>query len=206
MDDWNELMNTGAELVKIMSYLVSLLPFIAGLIAAYIIEMKLLKRINFLWDKAKKREKAKSRGQIVTGYIKSREREYLGNEDSCLAKYVYEINGIKRTKVVDFGKSVGRGVTQYPKTIAIYYLGMRIYTDYENGSIIDGLLVLPMFFSATCVAVSLQCLIYLTPLLAMLPELSEYMHIFKNGGLIIIAFFVISIILCKVNDVRRKNT
>lgn len=206
MNDLNELMTTGGELMDNMKFLVSFLPFIAGLIAAYAMEIKLIKKINFLWDKTKKIEQAKAKGQVVTGYLKSREREALNDNDPLVAKYEYEINGKKRSRVVHFGMQIGNGISTYPKKIAIYYLGNRTYTDYEKPSIIDALLVLPLFFAAAYVAIGLQLLISPASLFVIYPELQESMYLFKNCGLVILAFLVICTILCKVYDVMNVST
>lgn len=200
----NELKNTGTELAESLIFLLSLFPFIISFIAAYILEFKLLKRIDFLWDKKKKIEKARERGQVVIGYIKSREQEYLDEDDYCMAKYVYEINGVKRSMVVNLGKQTGRGVERYPKTINIYYLGRKTYTEYDSASLMVGVSSLLMFFAAGMVAIGVQGCINVVPLLSISSEISEFMYIFKNGGLGIAVFLVIVTVIYKIYDATKK--
>lgn len=54
MDELKELGEVLEQLGEVLGFLGALLPFIVGLIVTYIVEFKLYRKFDFLWDKEKK--------------------------------------------------------------------------------------------------------------------------------------------------------
>lgn len=176
--------------------IISLLPFVISFILTYIIEFKVMRKIDFLWNKKKKIQRAKELGQVVTAHLKGREFEKVSSDEDIMAKYVYELNGAKKSKVVKFGTAVCHGTHKHPKTIKIYYLGNRTYTDYDTSSAIDGLFAFLMFFGAGSVAMTLQAYIYPNALVMINPDAMDYVAVFKKGSLVVIVILILSLVLC----------
>lgn len=204
MNELNELYEAINELKDVWGLLASFLPFIIGFVFTYVVEFKLLRKIDFLWDKDYKIQKAKNLGQVVTATLKSREVEYVSRDDYKSAKYTYVLNGRKRSKVIIFGSQQNTGCTaRYPKEIMIYYLGNRIYTDYDKPSIINLLMCILMFLGAGSVAMTLQGFISLKPLLLISPEITDLLPSIRPWGIGVAIFLAVCMLFCII--FRPKN-
>lgn len=105
------------------------------------------------------------------------------------------LNGVKRSKVVNFGSNIGRSTVTHPEKISIYYLGLRTYTEYDTSSVMDGVMGLLMFFGAGYEAITIQSFINLEPLLLIEPDIEEILPTLQSLGIGITVFLVICIIL-----------
>lgn len=128
------------EVFPEISEIIPMLPAFGALIGSFIVVCILCKKKIIGCSLAKKIQKAKDLGQIVEGRLDSDKRVVNYKNDGVeYARYVYSINGgRKRRKVVRCNTcSFTHG---WPDTIKIYYLGNKVYTDYDNPPLYDALI------------------------------------------------------------------
>ncbi len=122
-------------------------PAVFVFIAVIIIELVFISKKKIDYGPERKIQKAKELGQVVTAQLdskKSQQNINWGNPkgekrgENLAARYVYSIDGVhKKHKVISVYTCERTCI--FPDTINIYYLGNKIYTDYDNPS------PLPMF-------------------------------------------------------------
>lgn len=131
-------MNGSKEQMEVMQQAIELIvpsiPALLAFVATWVIEIILVNKKIICHGKEKKIEKAKELGQVVTARLDSRKYQYDYNENGHgAARYIYSIDGIHQKKKV-ISVNHGRRWTTFPDTINIYYLGNKIYTDYDKSS------------------------------------------------------------------------
>lgn len=151
-EELQEMFQERAEKWKVWfpesSEIVLMIPSYVALIVSFIVVFILARKkiIGHSW--AKKVQKAKDLGQIVEGKLDGGKRVINTQRDGVeFARYVYSINGgKKRTKIVRCNTC--SYVHEWPDTINIYYLGNKVYTDYDKRPLYDALIFLLPFVIA----------------------------------------------------------
>lgn len=114
------------DLFEIISGVSVYLPEVLIVIFAFVIESKLVKKIE---DKSvtSKIAKAKELGQIVEGQLCSKGKMRTNNRRWITAKYKYVLDG-KEGIVWERFRAMGTWY-EFPETINVYFLDGKVYTN-----------------------------------------------------------------------------
>ncbi len=139
---------------EILPLLPAVITFI-GLLAA---ECILIHKGKLRWGKEFKIQKAKELGQVVTATLDSDKYVHDTRDNGYVtARYVYSLDGIhQRKKVIGFKTNTRSH--RFPDKIAIYYLGRKIYTDYDRPALLP-----PLLFLGLPLAAALLVMLLLRP-------------------------------------------